>query len=157
MAGIFLFLKYFIQMKNILILFTLTISSIACAQNWETNWEDASAKAKQYNQNIILVFSGSDWCAPCIKLDREIWQSVEFQTFANNHWVLLRADFPRKKENKLSEAQIAENTRLAEKYNEYGYFPLVVLLNADGIVLGKTGYKNISVKEYIEELKTLEN
>lgn len=144
-------------MKNILILFTLTISSIACAQNWETNWKEASAKAKQNSQNIILVFSGSDWCAPCIKLDRNIWQSADFQDFADNHWVLLRADFPRKKGNALSEIQKAENARLAEKYNEYGYFPFVVLLNAEGKVLGETGYKNISVKEYIEELKTLEN
>ena len=133
------------------------ISSIAFAQNWETNWDEASTKARENSQNIILVFSGSDWCGPCIKLDKEVWQSTEFQTFANTHWVLLRADFPRKKKNELPEIQIAENARLAEKYNENGYFPLVVLLNADGEVLGKTGYKNISVKEYIDELKTLEN
>lgn len=144
-------------MKNIFILLALVISSIASAQNWETNWDEASTKAKQNNQNIILVFSGSDWCGPCIKLDREIWQSAEFQSFANEHWVLLRADFPRKKKNELPEIQVAENARLAEKYNEYGYFPLVVLLNSEGKVLGKTGYKNISVKGYIEELKTLEN
>ena len=143
-------------MKYILILITLMISSIASAQNWETNWEDASAKAKQNNHNIILVFSGSDWCGPCIKLDKDIWQAEEFQTFANKHWVLLRADFPRKKKNELPQTQVAENARLAERYNENGYFPLVVVLNPEGKVLGKTGYKNISVREYIEELKTLE-
>lgn len=143
-------------MGKIFIVILLMVSSAGNAQNWETNWSDASARAKESNHNIVLVFSGSDWCAPCIKLDKNIWQSTEFQNYAKKHWVMLRADFPRKKANKLSGEQTAENAALAEKYNQKGYFPLVVLLDADGNVLGQTGFKNISPKEYIELLKAFE-
>jgi hypothetical protein len=42
------------------------------------------------------VFSGSDWCAPCIKLDKSIWQSTEFKEYAASNLILERADFPKK-------------------------------------------------------------
>ena len=103
-----------------------------------------------------LVFSGSDWCAPCMKLDRFIWQSEEFKAFSNDHFILLRADFPKQKKNKLSDEQQAHNDRLAAKYNRNGYFPLVVILNKNGEIIGTTGYKNLSPAEYIKQLIALE-
>ena len=144
-------------MKNILILLALMISSISFAQNWETNWDKASAKASETNQNIILVFSGSDWCGPCIKLDREIWQSVEFQELSRNHFVMLRADFPRKSKNALTKEQQEYNNRLAEKYNKYGYFPYVVVLDSKGNVLGSLGYEKTTPELYFNKLKAFEN
>lgn len=143
-------------MKNFLLIPTLLVCGILSAQHWETNITDATTLAKKSNHNIILVFSGSDWCAPCIKLDKTIWQSEEFQSYANDHWVMLRADFPRKKGNKLSESQMNLNAQLAEKYNKNGAFPLVVVLDPSGQILGKMGYKNVSPLEYIEFLKAIQ-
>ena len=48
-----------------------------------------------------MVFSGSDWCAPCIKLDKAVWQSEEFKKEAETNWVIYKADFPKKKANQL--------------------------------------------------------
>ncbi|MEQ8218854.1 MAG: thioredoxin family protein [Arenibacter sp.] len=141
--------------KSILIM-TLLLSSLMMAQKWESNWSDAAALAEKKHQNVVLVFSGSDWCAPCIKLDKSIWQSSEFQDYAKDHWTMLRADFPRKKANQLPEEQKNKNAQLAEKYNKNGYFPLVLVLDPNGNILGQTGYKNISVKEYIALLKSFE-
>lgn len=134
----------------------LLISSLITAQNWETDWSAAAAMAKESNRNIVMVFSGSDWCAPCIKLDKSIWQAQEFQDYAKDHWIMLRADFPRKKANQLQEDQKKKNAQLAEKYNKNGYFPLVLVLDSNGNILGQTGFKNISVKEYIALLKSFE-
>lgn len=127
------------------------------AQQWESKLASAETKAQANGCNIILVFSGSDWCGPCIKLDKTIWQSEEFKSYAKDHWVLLRADFPRKKENRLAEAQVASNAKLAEAYNPKGYFPLVVVLDAHGKVLGETGYKKLTPKEYIAHLNGIES
>ncbi len=143
-------------MKKWTLVMALFLSNFLSAQKWESNWSEAAARAKQNHQNVVLVFSGSDWCAPCIKLDKSIWQSTEFQEYAKEHWILLRADFPRKKANQLSGDQRNKNTQLAEKYNKNGYFPLVLVLDANGNILGQTGYKNISVKEYIALLKSFE-
>ena len=144
-------------MKKIsfLILFLLSTSTIY-AQDWTTNFEEARILASKKNQNIVLVFQGSDWCGPCIKLDREIWSTDIFKEFSKSHFVMLKADFPRRKANQLDSEQVQKNTLLAEKYNPAGYFPFVVVLNSDGKVLGETGYKNVTPTEYIAQLKAFE-
>jgi len=144
-------------MKKIsfLILFLLSTSAIF-AQDWTTNFEEAKTLASKKNQNIVLVFQGSDWCGPCIKLDREIWSTDIFKEFSKSHFVMLKADFPRRKANQLDSEQIQRNTLLAEKYNPAGYFPFVVVLNSDGKVLGETGYKKLTPTEYIAQLEAFE-
>ena len=37
------------------------------AQEWQINFEKAKDLAQKNDNNIVLVFQGSDWCAPCIK------------------------------------------------------------------------------------------
>ena len=140
---------------SFLILFLLCTSAIF-AQDWMTNFEEAKTLAAKKNQNIVLVFQGSDWCGPCIKLDREIWSTDIFKEFSKSHFVMLKADFPRRKANQLDSEQIKKNTLLAEKYNPAGYFPFVVVLNSDGKVLGETGYKKVTPTEYIAQLKAFE-
>jgi len=145
-------------MKNLYIssLFLCFLSLSTLAQEWTINFEEAKQQASTKNQSIVLVFQGSDWCAPCIKLDKQIWSSQEFQNLAKDHFVMLKADFPRRKSNKLSEALTEQNAKLAETYNKQGYFPLVVVLNAKGDVLGKTGYKKIAPSAYYKKLVAFE-
>ena len=140
---------------SFLIIFLLCTSAIF-AQDWKTNFEEAKTLAAKKNENIVLVFQGSDWCGPCIKLDREIWSTDTFKEFSKSHFVMLKADFPRRKANQLDSEQIRKNTLLAEKYNPAGYFPFVVVLNSDGKVLGETGYKKVTPTEYIAQLKAFE-
>lgn len=133
--------------------FTLTLS----AQEWQTDLEAAKNLAQKENKEILLVFQGSDWCAPCIKLDREIWSSDEFKDFSKEHYILVKADFPRRKKNQLETKQQEKNNKLAEKYNPNGYFPLVVVMDSEGHILGKTGYKKVTPKEYIEILNSFKS
>ena len=132
----------------------LFIVTIGYSQEWKTNFEVAKTEATNQNKNILLVFSGSDWCGPCIKLDRDIWKSACFMEFAKNNLILERADFPKKKQNQLTPEIKELNQSLAEKYNKDGMFPLVVVVDKNGKVLGKTGYKNVSPQEYVNILKS---
>lgn len=144
-------------MKKLLtIALILGIALNTFAQEWQLNLDNAKSIASQKNKNIVLVFSGSDWCGPCIKLDKNIWETAEFQKAAAENWVLLKADFPRKKANRLSKEQIATNEMLAEKYNPVGYFPLVLILDDTGKVMGTTGFKDFSPSEYIKHLQSFE-
>lgn len=131
--------------------------TIGYAQDWKTNFEEAKKEAVDQNKPILVVFSGSDWCAPCIKLDKMIWQSEDFKQYADANLILERADFPRKKQNQLENQVKKQNEELAELYNKDGIFPLVVVLDSSGKVLGKTSYKNVSPNEYIEILKSFMN
>lgn len=143
-------------MKKIIFAMLILVSNYGLAQNWQTDFEEAKRIASEQNKNIIIVFSGSDWCAPCIKLDKNIWQSEAFKSEAAEEWVLVKANFPRKKANELSKEQTEHNRKLAEKYNIEGSFPLVVILDKSGKVLGKMGFKNITPEEYITMIHALE-
>jgi thioredoxin-related protein len=129
----------------------LTSGNIS-AQQWEVNFAKAKELASKDDKPIVLVFQGSDWCAPCIKLDKEIWSTKTFVDYAEEHYILLQADFPRRKANALSEEQSKANAELAEKYNKQGYFPFVVVLDSNGKVLGNSGYKKTTPENYIKEL-----
>jgi len=140
------------MMKSIFISFHLLLSLMSTAQEWTHDLGHAKEIAQKEQKDILLVFSGSDWCAPCIKLDNQIWQSDAFKVHAEKHLVLVRADFPKRKNNQLPKEQQKKNNTLAEKYNKNGYFPFVVLLNANGEIVNQLGYKNISPTEYIKAI-----
>jgi len=141
-------------MKKKLAFLLLFMATIGYSQNWNTDFNQATAEAIAQNKPIILVFAGSDWCAPCIKLDKAIWQSEAFKSYSATNYILERADFPKKKQNELAEELKKQNQSLAEKYNKEGIFPLVVVLDGKGKVLGKTSYKNVTPEEYIDTLNS---
>lgn len=143
-------------MKKVIILAFLFLCSLGFSQDWKYNFEEAKKIASEENKNIVMIFSGSDWCAPCMRLDKNIWQSEEFKKEANQKWVLLKLNFPRKKANQLSEEQTNHNRDLAEKYNKEGSFPLVIIMQPNGKILGKLGFKNIEPKEYIALMEAFE-
>ncbi|WP_309641101.1 thioredoxin family protein [Flavobacterium sp.] len=123
---------------------------------WEPNFENAKKTAKEKHQLILLNFSGSDWCGPCILLRKDYLESETFTALANDRLVLVNADFPRKKKNQGSAELIKRNEALAEQYNKQGNFPFTLLLNADGKVL-KTwiGKPEVSVDAWTDEIKTI--
>ena len=144
-----------VKMKYILTtLLVIGQLTMTYSQNWELDFNTALKTAQDSNKTIILVFSGSDWCAPCMKLEKEIWETDSFKKYAKEHFVMLRADFPRRKANKLSKEQGDKNAKLAELYNPNGYFPAVVIIDKNKNTLGQTGYKKLTPQEYIEHLNS---
>ncbi|MBL4744758.1 MAG: thioredoxin family protein [Flavobacteriaceae bacterium] len=139
--------------KYIIICMCLVIGNLS-AQQWETNVTKAKEIAFKEHKKTLLVFQGSDWCAPCIKLDREVWSTSVFKKYAEDHFILLKADFPKRKKNRLSKEQQDHNNQLAEEYNKKGYFPYVVVLDENGKLLGTTSYKKMTARAYIQLLES---
>lgn len=124
------------------------------AQEWNYDLDVAKKKAAAENKNILLVFSGSDWCTRCIELEKLVWQSEEFKTESKKSWVLLRADFLQKKGNPEPVDVNDMKMILAEKYNRDGFFPFIVMLDKNGKVLSRTGTQEFSTaEEYITFFK----
>src|SRR5438874_12727874 len=101
---------------------------------WLTDFTKAKLEAKESNKFILLNFSGSDWCTPCIRMHKTIFESPAFETYAGKELVLVMADFPRLKKHRLTKVQQKQNDDLAEQYNPSGKFPYTLLLNNDGKV-----------------------
>jgi thioredoxin-related protein len=121
---------------------------------WETDFERARETAKQEHKYILLNFSGSDWCGPCIRMHDEIFESPAFKQIAGPGLVLMNADFPRLKKNQLSKEQQKQNEHLADLYNTKGNFPLTVLLTADGkLVKEWVGFPEGGPEQFMREIK----
>ena len=144
-------------MKNLkLCVLTLCFALPAAAGSWITNFETAKSEAKASHKAILLSFSGSDWCIPCIRMHKTIYNDSAFEAFAGNELVLVNADFPQLSKHRLSKAQQAANDKLAEAYNKQGAFPFTLLLDADGRVLKSwEGCPNESGEQFAAEVQTV--
>ena len=137
---------------SVLFFFVLGFSLQIQAQDWTFNYEQGLEASQKTDKLLMLVFQGSDWCTPCIKLEKKIWQSEAFINYSNQKLILVKLDFPRKKVNQLDDLQKKHNNKKAEKFNPNGYFPLVVVMNSNGKVLDQFGYENWSVDTYIKRI-----
>jgi len=141
-------------MKTLLRTFALLLAttslSLAGAKGWMTDWEAAKAKAKAENKPILINLTGSDWCTWCIKIEKEVFSTREFQDFAAANLVLMEADFPKKKE--LPADLKKQNNALKKEYLNGGY-PTVYLLDAEGKKLSEDiGELKGGTAEYIKTI-----
>jgi thioredoxin-related protein len=131
----------------------LTVNS-----DWGTDLTKAKQQASTENKYILLNFSGSDWCGPCIRMHKEIFESEGFRTLAADKLVLVNADFPRLKKNQLSKELQKSNEVLADQYNPGGIFPLTVLLNAEGkMIKNWEGFPQGTPENFLSQLKSAMN
>ncbi len=128
------------------------LPAAASDNSWLTDFEKAKQEAAKTQRPILADFSGSDWCGWCIKLDKEVFSKAEFKAYAKDHLVLFVADFPRKQEQ--PDEIRKQNEGLSSTYRIPG-FPTVLLLDASGKELARTGYKAGGAAAYVEHLKTL--
>ena len=132
------------------ILFSFTI--------WQSSYEVAQKTAKVKHQLILLNFSGSDWCGPCMRMRNEIFNDSGFSKMADTSLAMFNADFPRKKKNQLSAAAQKQNNTLADKYNAEGKFPYTVLIDADGKLLNTwDGLPNENAEKFTAVIKSICN
>lgn len=148
-------------MKHMLVAVAIACLSVfqsnaqeAAVGEWFRQMEEAKQAAILKGVPILMVFSGSDWCRPCIQMRQEIWDNPVFLAYAHESLVLLELDFPARKKNKLSAEQTAHNEALAERYNPRGEFPAAVLADSEGRELTHFGYNAaFSAQDYVDYLK----
>ena len=141
--------------KNAVLFAVLLLGLVSCAnagEDWLTDFEKAKEEAAARNVPILVDFSGSDWCGWCIRLDNEVFSQSAFKAYAKKNVVLFLADFPSQKVQ--PDELKKQNKKLSEEYGVRG-FPTVLLLDADGNVLERTGYKAGGASAYVEHIKSL--
>jgi protein disulfide-isomerase len=113
-------------------------AAAAPAATWFTKLDEAMAAAKKSGRPILADFTGSDWCHWCKQLDKEVFETSEFETWAAAHVVLLQVDFPQRKPQSAELKQ--QNQALQQRFQVQG-FPTVVVLDATGEKRGELGYQ----------------
>ncbi len=120
-------------------------------EQWLTNLPKAESKAKAEKKLVLMDFTGSDWCHPCMELRKNVLNSRKFEEYAQTNLVLMEVDFPIKKQQ--TEELKKANDALKDKFGIDG-FPTIVLLDPDGKELLKTTDAALDTpKEFIARLE----
>lgn len=120
---------------------------------WITNFEQAKVKARDERNDILMNFTGSDWCGWCIRLNQEVFRHQEFAEYVEETFVLLELDFPNDTSHLSQETQV-QNEELKSRFAVQG-FPTILLADAQGRPYAQTGYQRGGVVAYVEHLKDL--
>ena len=112
--------------------FTVGVASLTAPafantlEGWSTDLDKAIADAKAGKKSVLVEFTGSDWCPPCIAMRKNVFSKKEFVQAASKNFILVELDFPK------ADKELADkNKPLAEKYKIEG-FPTAILLNSEG-------------------------
>ena len=127
------------------------LAATSTPQGFTDNLDEALKSAKANKRYVVVVFSGSDWCVWCEKLEKEILSTETFRKGAVGRYELVYIDNPRNKDL-LSEHGKENNRKLTSKYDVHG-FPTVLVLDADGKKVAEMGYDDGGPAKYLEKLE----
>ncbi|MEO0795975.1 MAG: thioredoxin family protein [Verrucomicrobiota bacterium] len=119
---------------------------------WITDINAAIEQAKTENKQVLVKFTGSDWCPPCTMLQRRVLDSDDFKAYADENLVQVYVDFPRFKPQ--TDVLQRQNKALHSIFQVEG-FPTMVVLGKDGTPLAKMMYTGAPTEEYIGALKEI--
>ncbi|MDA1265186.1 MAG: thioredoxin family protein [Planctomycetota bacterium] len=120
-------------------------------ERWVEDYDAAVKIAREQNKNLLVDFTGSDWCGWCIRLHEEVFDHEAFDVGVMDNFVLVSLDFPRQPGNKAKVPNPARNAELAQLHGVGGY-PTVLLMTPDGDVFGRTGYQPGGPAAYVAHL-----
>lgn len=114
----------------------ICLPTIVRGSDWQTDYDQALANAHAAKKCVLLDFTGSDWCGPCIEMNKAVFSQPAFLKFAKEHLVLVEVDYPRLK--KQPDKVKKQNEVLLHQYHvDSSGYPTVVLLDPDGQILGQ--------------------
>ena len=128
----------------------LTASAFASTlEGWTDDLDKALEKAKAEKKSVLIEFTGSDWCPPCIAMRKNVFSKIEFVEAASKDFILVELDFPK------GDPELAKrNEPLAKKYKIEGY-PTVILLDSGGKEFSRFfASKYQETTEFLKHLKT---
>jgi len=120
---------------------------------WTDDYLGAMKQAETDNKDILMDFTGSDWCGWCIKLKKEVFDQDAFKTEGMKRFVFVEVDFPHSK--KLL-AKVTEQNQGLQKAFAIEGFPTIILADSKGRAYAKTGYQEGGPDAYLKHLDELQ-
>lgn len=118
---------------------------------WTVSFEEAKKMAAETGKDILMEFTGSDWCTPCKALHKAVLSKDVFLKKAPENYILLKLDNPRDKSHQ-TEEEIAQYKELSKKYKVTGV-PTVFLADAAGKPFHRmVGYGGQKAEVYVAQI-----
>lgn len=108
-------------------------------KGWLIGMDRAKEKATAENKDMLLYFTGTDWCPPCIDLDEKIFSQAEFLDPILEKFILVKIEFLRDYKRQ-SEALQKANEETGKRYDVVSY-PTIILADSNGRPYARTGWQ----------------
>ena len=114
----------------------------------ETDWDKAQEFAQSQGRNILVILTGSNWCAPCKKMEQNVLSTTEFKEYANKNLIIFLVD------NKTVNGSLDFGSK---SYRNYEKFKKKFQSDQlpDLILVDKNGQKIKSLKGRLYKLKNV--
>lgn len=137
-------------MKTLPVFFSLFLALVSAAfagEGWLTDIPTGLLKAKKEHKVVLVEFTGSDWCPPCMMMHREVFSKASFVKKASKNFVLVKIDIPRS-----NPALYNKNKQVIVDYKVAGV-PTVLLLDAEGKEITRfSASRYNTVKRFIDHI-----
>ena len=116
--------------------------------------EAALPLAQAEGRDIMLEFTGREWCPPCIHLRTKILETAEFEKAVGGKYVLVEVVFPRLPAAvaAIPEAQRNANEKLLAYHRIETGLPTVLLLDSRGFPYAQVAGARRTTSDYLKEL-----
>lgn len=110
--------------------------------------------AKEQGRDIMLEFTGKEWCPPCIHLRTKIMETAEFEQAVGDKYVLVEVIFPRLPSAvaAIPEEQRNANEKLLTHHRIETGLPTVLLLDAEGYPYAQVAGVRRTTADYLKAL-----
>lgn len=131
----------------------LTITSLCeASEGWTEDFEAAKKRAKEEKKDLLVDFTGSDWCEPCMMLEQQVLGTEKFKIEAPKSFVLVKLDFPRKTPQ---DPEIKKKNAALMREYKVGGFPTIILMSESGKAYAQAGYQPGGPEGYLKNLDKL--
>lgn len=142
-------------LRSPLLLFAASVLPLLAAEGdlWTTDLEAAKKTAVEQKKDLLLSFTGSDWCPGCIMLAERVFSKEEFGAGVKDQFVLVELDFPRD-QSKVNAESMKNNELLLDQYF-VEEFPSLILADEKGRPYARTAlsiHEPKDAEDYVQHL-----
>ena len=121
---------------------------------WTVSYDQAISESQQTNKPVMLLFTGSDWCIYCKKLEAEVFATEQFSNWSSGKFVKVEVDFPQG--SVLPHSISQQNEQLKQRYaGMVTSYPTVLFVDANGNTIAKTGYMPGGASNWMQQVDEL--
>jgi thioredoxin-related protein len=117
-------------------------------------WEQAVEIAKSNSKDILIILTGKEWCAPCLKLEKNVLVTEQFAEYADPKFVIFEIDIPKSHLSKTNSPVVKKHELFSTKYKATA-FPSLILVDQAGIEKIKVTESSWELEELLVKFKTV--
>jgi thioredoxin-related protein len=117
-----------------------------------TDWNKAKELAKKENKQILIILTGSEWCAPCKKMDKRVIENSEFKKYAENNLVIFLVDLPGG--GLVMNSKVYQDYERFQKKYETKALPSLTLTDKNGIKIKTLKGRMFKLENVLKQLKS---